>query len=276
MKTKHKWSATIGFTVLVLLMGCGEAPKQEDKKTVNLTMDMPKPDSNLKKSNDNFDTKPLPAIKKSNITFKIDPAEIKKRIAEHPVMDETSCLDLVAPLQKKIDAILRNEGMWGHLEKVPELKEYSPLGMQLDSKINTMVSSALHICKTAKGLPYTNLAKFINSRLEERGEPALREYLSSAGETPTDINIILEYGAFAKAAKTRVLDYPSIQESVLWAGMFVDRYQGFAKQLEGKKSLETALPDIQALHDAIADFLANNKNMAIAVKEEKAIPAYNQ
>ncbi len=276
MNTKCKWSCTIGFAIMILLMGCGEAPKQEDKKTVNLTMDIPKTESNLIKSNDNFESKPLPAIKKSNIVFKVNPEEIKKRTTEHPVTDETTCLELVAPLQKKVDAVLRNEGMWGHLEKVPELKEYSSLGMQLDSKINTVIASAQHICKTAKGLPYTHLAKFINSRLEEKGEAALREYLTNMGEADADINNYLKYGAFAKASKDRVLDYPSIQESILWADMFVDRYQGFARQMEEKKSLKTALPDILALHDAVVDFLANNKNMALAVKEDKAVPAFYQ
>jgi hypothetical protein len=256
-----------------LASACGESPKQESKSPT-LAMDIPQPDTSLTKTKDEFGAKSLPNIQKSNIAFKIDPSVIKKQIAQKPVTDEASCLGLVEPLEKKVDAIQRNEGVWGDLEKAIELKEYSSLGMQLDSKINTLLASARHLCKTAKGLPYTRLASYINTRLEESGEAALKDELATMGETATDIKLYLEYGAFAKASKTRVLDYPSIQESIIWTDMFVGKYEEFSKRLMDSKTMQSALPDVLALHDAIADFLATNKNIALAVKEERAVPHF--
>lgn len=268
-----KCIVTSSILGILLLSGCGESPKQETKPPT-LAMDVPQPDSDLKKTKEDFGGKPLPDIQKSRIEFKIDPAEIKKRIAQKPVTDPASCLNLVEPLEKKVDAIQRNEGIWGDLEKAIELKDYSSLGIQLDSKINTLLAAARHICTTAKGLPYTRLASYINSRLEERGEDALREELATMGETATDINIYLEYGAFAKASKARILDYPSIQESIVWTEMYVGKYEEFSKKLADSKTMKSALPDVLALHDAVADFLANNKNIALAVKEELMVPHF--
>lgn len=259
--------------VLILISACGESPKQETKPP-SLAMDIPQPDTDLKKTTVEPGAKSLPDIQKSNIVFKVDSSAIKKQIAQNPVTDETSCLALVEPLEKRVDAIQRNEGIWGDLEKAIELKEHSSLGMQLDSKINTLVASARHICKTAKGLPYTRLASYINTRLEESGEAALREELATMGETATDIKIYLEYGAFAKASKTRAIDYPSIQESIIWTNMFVGKYEEFSKRLADSKTMQSALPDVLALHDAVADFLATNKNIALAVKEEQAVPHF--
>ena len=232
--------------VLFLFSGCGESPKQETKPPT-LPMDMPKTESNLKKTNEDFASSPLPEIKKSNIDFKVSPAALKKNL-ENPVTDEASCLSQVMPLQKRVDAIQRNEGMWGYIERVPDLREYSSIGMQLDSKINTMMAAVLHVCKTAQGVPYTDLAGFVNKRLEERGEARLKEEWIGVGESPTNIELYLQYGAFAKAARERILDYPSIQESINWAEMYVDHYEGFSKRLADQKVLKTALPDILALH----------------------------
>jgi hypothetical protein len=272
MNAKNILSSSI-IGMVFLLSGCGESPKQEAKAPV-LAMDVPHPDTNLQKTKDEFGIQSLPDLQKSNIKFTIDPSAIKKQIAQKPVTDEASCLSLVDPLRNRADVIQRNEGIWGDLEKAAELKDYSSIGMQLDSKINTLLAASRHLCKTAKGLPYTRLASFINSRLEERGEAALREELATMGETATDIESYLAYGAFAKASRSRVLDYPSVQESILWAEMFVGRYEEFSKRLSDPKTMKTALADALALHDAVADFLVANKNIALAVKEERAVPYF--
>lgn len=261
------------LVVMILLSACGgESPKPEEQKPLSLAMDLPKTESNLKKSNEELGSKPLPEIKKSDLEFKVDQAAIKKKIAENPVKDETSCLNLVAPLQKRVDAIQRDEGMWGYIERVPDLRPYSAIGMQLDSKVNTMMAAARHICKTAHGVPYTALAASIDKGLEEKGEAKLKEEWVGIGESPTNIEMYLQYGAFAKAAKARVLDYSSIQQSIYWTEMFVDKYEEFAKRLAEQKSLQTALSDILALHDAVIGFLEADKIMVVAVQEEMAIP----
>lgn len=261
--------------LLFFPQGCGGTKKEDAPKPPALTMDLPKVDSDSNKPKPDAPVKKAPEIKKSNIEFKVNEREIKKRIAENPAKDEASCLKLVESLQKRKDAIQRDEGIWGRIEQIGELKAYSTVGVKLDSQINQMTHMFRRLCETAKGVPYNDLAKFINEEIGKNGEKKLREKLDDMGEVPADVEAYLKYGAFAKTLKDRVVDYASIQESIYRSEVYMDKYEEFAKRLTDKKSLETAIPDVMALYDALVDFMSADKIMAMGMMEESQIPASN-
>lgn len=262
----------VGCAVTVL--GCGETKKEEAQKPLGLAMDLPKAESNLKMSKEDVAGKGMPEVKKSNIEFKFDESRIGKRTAEAPVKDQASCLDLVASLEKKRDVVQRNDGIWGYIEQTGDLKEYSPLGMQLDSDLNKTVRVFRYLCNTAKGVPYTYLANLVNSELEAGGEPGFREKFEQMGESPKDIEIYLEYAAFAKKIKDRTVEYAAIQDAVLRGELFVDKYSEFAQRLAEKKSPEV-IADIKALHEALDQFMSSNGPVAMAIAEDERNPSTN-
>lgn len=255
---------------MCILVRCDAAPKQEEKKPVSLPVDLPKPPdvgaSALPVS------KPMPTIKKSNIEFKLGADEIKRRIAESPIKDILSCIEKVKPLEAKRDAVQRHEGMWGKIEQTPELKVYSLIGVQLDSKIHKLTSVLRQLCTTAKGMELTEPAKRINKRREDMGDEKTREYWLELGILPEDIEKYIQYGDFARKLIERTLEFASIQESILWGELFVDQYmEFFDHRFESTKNLNTVIPDLLALDDVVAHFLENDRNVKLASDEASRI-----
>lgn len=258
-----------GVFSLPFLPGCGDSPEQEKKRSVPLAMDVPKPVLVEKTAPVQ---KEMPDIQKSAIEFVVTSEEINKQAAEHPISDTDSCLKQVVAVEKEMDVVWSNGGLWGYIEQVPDFKAYSPLGMQLDNKINKMVFALRHVCENAEGMPYTEMAEVINNDLKEMGEGKLRERLIGLGNAPADADRLIDYGRFAQEVKERTIGYPSIQESILWGKMFVENYRKFAEQMADPSVNKAILPDLQAFHDALSQFLAKNKNMVLALTDDLQLP----
>jgi len=99
--------------------------------------------------------------------------------------------------------------------------------------------------------------------------------LESTGKAKADVEIYLKYIEFAKRSQHRLLDYSSIQESVLWVNMFVDHYSNFFHgKLSDKEHLDLSMPDILAFKVALDRFSVENENIKIAIMEDFQVPYF--
>ncbi len=264
----------MGLVLVPLLFGvwsCGDSSKLQDSKPLPLAMDVPNPNRNIKKSKEEVTGKTVPKVEKAKIEFKIADSELDKRLAESPVTDEASCLEKVKPLEVKVHSVQRDGGMWGHIEQA-DLKEYSPIGMQLDSKVNKMMFSLRYICETAKGKPETDLARYVREGLEEKGEKKFREHLKLLGEAPEDIDKLINFGKFSQEIKNRDIDYSTVHRTILFGELYVNKYDEFAKNLLKENAKNNALPNVMALHDAVTDFIASDEFVAMSLHEDLQSP----
>lgn len=259
----------LGLFCLALFPGCGDSEEEGEKRSVPLAMDIPKPVQVEK-------TAPLqkkmPDIQKSSLEFVVTSEEINRQTAEHTITDTDTCLQQVVLVEKEMDAVWSNGGLWGFIEQVPDFKEYSALGMQLDNKINKMVFALRHVCENSQGMPYTEMAETINNDLKSLGEGKLREKLIDLGTPSADADRLIDYGRYAQEAKGRTIGYPSIQESILWGKMFVENYRKFAEKLADPSIDKAVLSDLQAFYDALSQFLSKNKNMVLALTDDLQQP----
>ncbi len=258
------------------LSACGNDAQVSDKpEPLPLAMDMPDTDPGLKKSKQNLSSKTAPIVTKSQINFILSAKEIADKMAGEAVVDKVSCLERIAPLESFKNSVQRNGGMWGYLEQTVDLQKYSAIGMTLDTKFNKMMFALRHVCETAKGLPFENLGYLMSRDLKNLGEEEVRATLKMMGIPQADINDFVEYGKFAAEANKRTIDYSSIHKTILQTEVFAVKYREFADRLSRKENLEAALADVQALHDAVEIFIAENDHMVTALHEDNILPFEN-
>lgn len=253
--------------ILLTINSCDETPSSKNRQPMTLKMDIPKP-QRLPKSL--IKTKVVPHVEKSDMDFSLKPNETDNPTSPLNIKNMESCLEEVTQLETIKNRIQTHGGLWGSLEKTENLKIYSPVGMQIDSKINKIVYAFRHLCETAKGLNYSPLAKFILENLREKSEDEFKRELIAKGETKADIDIYINYGQISKNNKDRSIRYSAIQFSINKARLFIEHYQSFYNRLQDikTKSIGTIIPDLMAFLDALDLFLSKDNNVRIAVKED--------
>jgi hypothetical protein len=267
-----RWITAIGLVFCFSACGDASSPQQAAKPPA-LEMDIPKPDLDLEKSKETLEKKSVPRVKKSVIRFQPDAAQLQQRLAAEPVTDADSCLKSVTPMEKRRDAVQREGGLWGHMEQAG-LQTYSPIGMLVDTKLNKMVFALRHLCRTAKGVPYDDLARFMNERLETKGEATLRAEFKEMGKEPATIERYFEFNKAAKIANARVLDLAAVHRAVVQGELFIAKYEEFAGKLRAKDT--ATVGDVQALHDALDEFLGKDPLMLLAVREDSMSPTIHK
>ena len=131
------------------------------------------------------------------------------------------------------------------------------------------------MCKTVKGLDLTNVAQELIKQSRGRSTEELVKRLESTGKAKADIEIYLKYIDFAKRSQNRLLEFSSIQESILWVAMFVDYYENFyQEQMTDKEHLDLVMPDVLAFKDALDQFSIENENIKIAIMEDFQVPYF--
>jgi len=255
----------------IFLFACQES-ELKPHRPLSLNMDLPKPIV-VKKSK--VIPKNIPEIKISNITFELSSLVIKKDISENPITDAIVCNSKVDVIEKKKNKVQTAGGFWGRMESTKNFKDYSPIGMKVDTKFNQLIFGLRHLCDTAKGMELTSVAKELIKESEGRTKEELVKMLESTGKAKADVEIYLKYIEFAKRSQHRLLDYSSIQESVLWVNMFVDHYSNFFHgKLSDKEHLDLSMPDILAFKVALDRFSVENENIKIAIMEDFQVPYF--
>tara|TARA_B100000686_G_C16774518_1_gene967498 strand:- start:1758 stop:2474 length:717 start_codon:yes stop_codon:yes gene_type:complete len=226
-------------------------------------MDVPNPKP-LSKST--IIPKNIPKVVKSDMNFKqTRDAQYSK---SEPITDRNSCLRAIVQLETIVNEIQRNGGLWGGLEKRKELKDYSPVGMQVDSKVNRMSHALRHLCTSAQGLKYSPLASFVLDQLKQHTEDEFKQKLVARGEPEAEVDIILNYAKVAKKSKKRKVRYLAIQKSIEQGFSYTEHYRKFFNSLKNNSKSEQIMPDIQAYQDELDRFMTEDQNVKMAIKED--------
>jgi len=188
------------------------------------------------------------------------------------VTDQVSCLARVESMDLKRTAVQKAGGMWHAFERNADSKAYSSDGMQLDSTTNQMIHGLKHLCRTAEGVPITDLARKISKKVDTYGWDETRRMLLSQGEHPEDIDIMLEYAEAAKNETTRKVDFTAIGELIAHAEPLIDLYEDLSRRSVDAQTIDAFLSDAITLLKVIREFAGHDPLMTLALKEDNQVP----
>ena len=186
-----------------------------------------------------------------------------------------TCLAALAPLDEKRMKVQKAGGLWHAFERAAEVRPNSGTGMQLDSNLNKMVFAIRHLCRTAKGLPLDNVARFVSEKVTEVGREAAKEELVKLGNHPADVDIWLEHAEYSRNNHKRDLDFQSIERLIAQAEPLIKFYGELYERNVDETTSEQFLSDAVTLLDAVNGHLAHEHYLVLAVKEDKEIPFEN-
>jgi len=183
-----------------------------------------------------------------------------------------TCLDLVNPLDNKVRSVKERGGLWGLFEKARALRDHSPMALQMDSKVISLIFTLNYLCETEKGIPYDELALYLNSRFNERGgEGPVRDELLNMGYSIEEVAILLEFKKFAERSRHRQLDLNQIRKTIEKADIYAERYWLLAQKMK-KRSGVSMVEEVKALARDIAEFRATDPYMKQADYENAQVP----
>ena len=188
------------------------------------------------------------------------------------VTDQVSCLARVESMDLRRTAVQKAGGVWHAFERNTDSKAYSSNGMQLDSTTNQMIHGLKHLCRTAEGVPITDLARKISKKVDTYGWDETRRMLLSQGEHPEDIDIMLEYAETAEEGTTRTVDFQAISELIAHVEPLIDLYEDLSRRSVDAKTIDSFLIDAITLLKVINELIGHDPLMTLALKEDNQVP----
>ncbi|MFQ5444080.1 MAG: hypothetical protein ACE5EK_05630 [Nitrospinales bacterium] len=161
------------------------------------------------------------------------------------------------------------------LEKNPQLRNQSTLGLRLDSDINKMMNTLKYLCETENGVPLNDLARFVTYNLEKMGEKNFKENQVNLGRPPAEVDIWIKFGLSAKQLQHRTLDADSVRNSIQAGSVLLKKYQELAQRIMDEKTIETVIKDIESFSMEVQEFFSSDPNFIIAIKETSQIPFWD-
>lgn len=199
---------------------------------------------------------------------------VKAEAAGQAVTDSASCLKRLAPLDLKRTAVQKAGGVWHVFEARSDMRPYSHLGMQVDSKTNKAVFALRHLCETAQGIPMDGLASYVLGEIDAKGrEETLRE-LFDLEKNPGVVEVWVDYAETAKKNEKRVVDFAEIDKLISKAEPLIDFYAELSRRKVDAAAVNSFLSDAVTLQDVLDQFLSQDKYMVMALQEDEAIPAF--
>jgi hypothetical protein len=190
-----------------------------------------------------------------------------------PVKDTASCLALLNPLDKTRMFVQREGGAWSMFERSALIKPYSDNGMQIDSNMNKLVFSLRHLCRTARGVPQSELAIKVNAIIDQMGKEKAREHFTEVvGEAPADVDLWLKHAEFSKKNTTRKVPYSEIQKLILKTQPLIDLYKNLLNRKIEEGNKDSFLSDSVTLLAVIKSRLASEPRVVMAMKEDTELP----
>ena len=190
--------------------------------------------------------------------------------------DKASCLTRLNPLDERRTVIQKAGGMWHAFERNSNSKPYSFHGMQLDSITNKVFFSLKYLCQTSQGVPLNDLAIEFSKLIKTHGRGKSEKLLIAGGEHPEDVKELLDYEEFARKINVRKVDFKKIGPVFDQAERFMNLYEDLARRVVDEKSLNIFLSDSVTLLKVLNDFIHNDRVMAMALKEDTAIPYHHE
>ncbi|MFQ5450776.1 MAG: hypothetical protein ACE5E9_09095 [Nitrospinaceae bacterium] len=264
-------------SMLVILSACSEEVKEEPM------VRLPQREHTWVRTEKVKKTKEAFFAAKEVIKPKIPVNEVlARKLTENPppgikptVTDAASCLALVKPLDVKRTAVQKAGGIWHTFESSPVVRPYSDLAMQIDRKINETMSGLRHLCETARGIPFDNIARVVTGKIAKIGREAVREEFIALGKPEADVDIWLKHAEYYKKNEKRNLDYKLIENLILKVGPLIDSYQELSQKTVDETTRQSFLSDSETLLKVLKDLMSADKYMVLAVLEEKEVPYEN-
>ena len=191
------------------------------------------------------------------------------------VTDRKTCLSFLKPLDDKRKQVQREGGMWHAFERTAAVRPYSDHGFQLDSNMNKLFHALLHLCRTANGVPQTDLAMMVNRDIEEKGVEATRLEMVELGNPTKVVDEWIEYALTARKIATRKVPYPTIEELIRKTRPLIDLYEDLLNRQLDESSQQKFLSDAVTLLAVVNGIMNENTHLAMARAEDLQIPYEN-
>lgn len=185
-----------------------------------------------------------------------------------------ACLEQIKPLTKTRNRVNELGGMWGLLDNSPELQPFISKGIQLDSRINQILTTLNYLCETGNGVPLNELAGYLRNNLMHKDKATFHDELIILGKTETEIGIWFEFHDWALKNLHRKIEFNDIAASIKSAGHYVKKYEDLSG-LIGKGEKDSILLKIDQLTEEIDRFMAQDKTLSQGISEEAQIPHWD-
>ena len=264
-----------GGIALLLLAACGS------DQTADEPLRLPEREKTWVKTEQVDTTKEAALAPKGDAVINIPINEdLRKRLTEtrgpapkSPVKDVAACLAFLKPLDQTRMYVQREGGAWSMFERSALIKSYSNNGMQIDSNMNKLVFSLRHLCRTAQGVPQSELSLKVNAIIDRMGKEKAREHFTEVvGEAPADVELWLKHAEFSKKNTTRKVPYSEIQELIQKTQPLIDLYKDMWDRKVDESNKDEFLADSITLLAVIKSRLANESRVIMAMKEDTEAP----
>ena len=185
-----------------------------------------------------------------------------------------SCLESLKPIAKARDRVNELDGMWGLLESSPDLQPFSSKGIQLDSRINKILTTLNYLCETGNGVPLNELATYLINDLMHKDKAAFHDELIILGKTETEIGIWFEFHDVSLKNQNRKIDFSDIDASIKKASHLVKKYEDLSGIIEHDEK-NSILLKIDRLTEEIDRFMGQDKIIAQGISEEAQVPYWD-
>ncbi|QPJ63302.1 MAG: hypothetical protein G3M70_16025 [Candidatus Nitronauta litoralis] len=187
---------------------------------------------------------------------------------------EKECLKNIMPLEKQLLAVTEDGGVWAEFEGRPGLRKESATALKVDSKLEQLLNSLHYLCKAINGIPFSDLATYINGFLENKTEKEVRAEFNKHGKTKSEVDLWFKYTYFFNEHHNRKLDPASIQNTIELSKNYFDRYVTYTNKLKRMTS-EASLQEANNLIVDVDSFLESDPNHSKAAFENAQVPYWD-
>ncbi len=184
------------------------------------------------------------------------------------------CQEQLVPLGKQLDQVMQQGGIWSQFEKYRDLRGQSPTALQLDSKMKRLLFSLQYLCETLDGIPFNDLAEYVDKEIRLKGESRFRKDLDILGKSEAEVEIWLTFREFAVKNQHRKLDESSVTETIKKSRTFFERYEALWNQIK-PGSGQSTLDRTRQLSQDLDDFHIRDSNLAQATSENAQVPYWD-
>jgi hypothetical protein len=188
--------------------------------------------------------------------------------------DTQACMEQVNKLIIKKDIVADKGGIWTSISMTPTLKRHASKGIQLDSKINLVLSTLQYLCETIDGVPLNDLAIYLKENLAIKSKKEFRAELIILGKNHPVIDIWWKFHEISLINKSRQLDFHKIKKTIVKADPIFDKFIALKSNFKNTQD-QINIMGIESIIKNIDDFLSSDEMMAQAVMEDAQVPYWD-
>lgn len=164
--------------------------------------------------------------------------------------------------------------MWAVFEGHKMLRMESSKSIQLDSKIQQLVWLLNYLCETIEGVPFNELASYLNENLKEKSKPQFKQELIILGKTEAEIDIWFTFSDISLKNKTRKLNAETIYNSIQKAAPLIQQYKRLTEEIEQSPNIKQ-IESVDKLYRVIDQLESSDSYIAQALLETSQVPHWD-